>query len=465
MPSPSTGTFETIASIVLTQGLQEISFSNLPQNYQTLVLNFHGDFTYSSQSYLRFIINGSNTGQYRISSYVGILLLPGSGTAAVSWQQQNNTGLGFAQITPDASTRSLSSEMTLINYSRPTGWKAVLFDSRMNGGGGGYGGPEISSLTYDGPIRDFKLRFDNGLFSVGSSFTLYGLSAHQLKATGGDVITSSGNYWYHTFKTSGTFTPVANMTAEVLVVAGGGGGGFGKGGGGGAGGLVHHSSKSLLAGVSYTATIGAGGIGDLYVNGTNGSNTVFDNITAIGGGGGGTDYNPPTTKNGSAGGSGGGASRNGTVGATTQGNSGGGTGYGFAGGAGSEGVNAIFAGGGGGGAGQAGQVPTASGTRVAGKGGDGKNTWSTTTSFAHVDADGGYLAGGGGGSAYASGVNVDGGEGGRGAGGSGASYDTGANTNKGNDGVANFGAGGGGGTDNAAGGNGGSGIVIVRYEV
>ena len=50
-----------------------------------------------------------------------------------------------------------------------------------------------------------------------------------------------------TFTTSGTFTPLASGTVEVLVVAGGGGGGYGYGGGGGggAGGLVYHPTYSV----------------------------------------------------------------------------------------------------------------------------------------------------------------------------------------------------------------------------
>jgi hypothetical protein len=49
---------------------------------------------------------------------------------------------------------------------------------------------------------------------------------------------TDGTYWYHTFVSSGTFTPQKAISCDYLVVAGGGGGGQDdNGAGGGAGGL------------------------------------------------------------------------------------------------------------------------------------------------------------------------------------------------------------------------------------
>jgi hypothetical protein len=62
------------------------------------------------------------------------------------------------------------------------------------------------------------------------------------KATGGTVVVYDG-YYYHSFTSSGTFTPLQNITCDILIVAGGGSGGFGNGGGGGgAGGLLAFTS-------------------------------------------------------------------------------------------------------------------------------------------------------------------------------------------------------------------------------
>ena len=79
----------------------------------------------------------------------------------------------------------------------------------------------------------------------------------------------------------------ADLTCEVLLVAGGGGGGGGYyTGGGGAGGILHATSTTVQKG-TYSITIGQGGTGGTSngnTDGTNGGDTVFNNITAIGGG-------------------------------------------------------------------------------------------------------------------------------------------------------------------------------------
>jgi hypothetical protein len=122
---------------------------------------------------------------------------------------------------------------------------------------------------------------------------------------------------------------------EVLVVAGGGSGGTsspgnGGGGGGGAGGVIYNSAYQLNNSAAITVTVGAGGAGQTsdISQGNNGSNSVFDSLTAVGGGGGGSAAGGTTT--GRNGGSGGGA---GYVGYYDNFNSGTGTvGQGFRGG-------------------------------------------------------------------------------------------------------------------------------------
>jgi hypothetical protein len=42
------------------------------------------------------------------------------------------------------------------------------------------------------------------------------LSLNTAKATGGDSVTTDGTYWYHTFLSSGTFTPTEALTADYL---------------------------------------------------------------------------------------------------------------------------------------------------------------------------------------------------------------------------------------------------------
>ena len=73
---------------------------------------------------------------------------------------------------------------------------------------------------------------------------------------------------------------VLPMSGELLVVAGGGSGGTAfSGGGGGAGGVCYQSSR-LLSG-SFTVTIGAGGSAPSSDGNSNGTNSIFDTVTAI----------------------------------------------------------------------------------------------------------------------------------------------------------------------------------------
>lgn len=269
-------------------------------------------------------------------------------------------------------------------------------------------------------------------------------SAPALSITGG-TYTEAGGYAYHTFTTSGTLSVTGSIDIEYLVVAGGGPGGRGSasgigsgGSGGGAGGYL--SGTTTLADTDYTIVIGAGGpapsiSADAATN--NGGNSTAFGLTAIGGGHGSrkSSYAPAN------GGSGGG----GTPGTYYTGGAGT-SGQGYAGGTASSDSGDILAAGGGG-AGQAGKNPTAF---VPGNGGNGLQ-WS----------DGNYYAGGGAGGTWCQEATASGG-----LGGGGDSYNTGA---EGEAGAANTGGGGGGGYYCSGtyknGGNGGSGIVIVRYAL
>jgi hypothetical protein len=294
-------------------------------------------------------------------------------------------------------------------------------------------------------ITSIRIFLESGNYGVGSTFSLYGISAIggvTPKATGGTV-TSDATYWYHTFEMSGNFVPNQSLTCDYLVVAGGGGGGGdSRGGGGGAGGLrstvtasggspgTVESALSVTA-QRYAITVGGGGAGaGGDGTGTSGSNSIFSTITSTGGGGGAEGGVAGATKNGVSGGSGGGG------GGYTTGAGGSFTAnQGFAGGTGS--TNPFFGAGGGGGAGAAGASSTSD------NGGAGGNGVATSISGSSVT----YAGGGGGG------ATATGGAGGSGGGGAGANSAPTVGT-------INRGGGGGGGSNGAAG---GSGIVILRY--
>ena len=259
--------------------------------------------------------------------------------------------------------------------------------------------------------------------------------------------------------------PTGVTEIELLVVAGGGGGGGGRAGGGGAGGVIHDTSYTVVPGVVYDLSVGAGGAAGASwgTNGTDGSDSVW-NVNAEGSGitftadGGGKGSG--TTNNAYDGGSGGGSRYNTSAGGSaTQTSPTGATGYGNVGGASSG--SGTYSGGGGGGAGAVGGSSLSSG--VSGKGGAGGagREFSTFSSYGVS----GFFAGGGGGGAYPDSASSTGGAGGSGGGGTGARDYGGSITATA--GTANTGSGGGGGAESstAGGGAGGSGVILISYGI
>lgn len=312
-------------------------------------------------------------------------------------------------------------------------------------------------------ITSITFQCDVGTLVAGSSFAIYGVASVDIipeiapKASGGSVY-SDGTYYYHVFRGSGYFTPNKALTCDILQVAGGGGGGYGGAGtgGGGAGGLLGFTGQSLTSSVQYPVAVGSGGSGGTATNGTQGNGSQFAALTAsVGGGFGGGSYQTAGVTGGN-GGSGGGAGAGNT--GTNWGQSGGmpTSGQGFAGG-----VSESSGGGGGGGASQAG------GATVSGKGGNGVSTystWGSATSSGQNVSGTFWFAGGGGGSKY----EFTQGLGGSGGGGNSGVYGSAVIASSG---IANTGGGGGGGgyalniAGAQLGGNGGSGIVIIRYPM
>ena len=274
-----------------------------------------------------------------------------------------------------------------------------------------------SSDNINGASNDVKINYERG-----------GVSMVYVDATQGWIAYNAANE-------TATALGQLPIIGDYLVVAGGGSGGAGYGPGGGAGGY-REGNFSLVIGQEYAVTVGIGGT----INYANGSDSVFSSITSTGGGGGRED-----------GGSGGGGRYsdgipgNGNTPSTSpsQGNNGG-TGA----------LSGRYGTGGGGGAGGVGGAGSTA-SPAGGVGGVGK------ASDIKVRGTSVYYAGGGGGGEWSgnssSGINAAGGLGGGGIGAA-KGYGNGGN------GAANTGGGGGGSSDSGSiQGNGGSGVVILRY--
>ena len=300
-----------------------------------------------------------------------------------------------------------------------------------------------------------------------------------------------------------------STTCDILMIGGGGSGGVSDAGGGGAGACIVAIGQTFTAGI-YTIRVGKGGDGGFLSSSgvftktpTNGSNSSIFNqqgneiFRSVGGGRAGgvestADYSIAAAFVGKVGGCGGGAGfwqgNNSTSGGSastlnivngvsnigpsvtsTYGV------YGNSGGLSQQWTNGNYStanAGGGGGIGTVGSPGTAS-TNRAGVGGNGLNAVtinSVTYNFSNHFANGGvfgvngYIGGGGGGGGYSdSPAKISGGLGGGGTGD--CSNNNTLFSDAPTNGAPNTGSGGGGGCGNNGtnGGDGGSGIVIIRY--
>lgn len=446
--------YKLIASQTLGSDAATVTFTSIPSTYTDLVLKYSIRHTTGFFAGMSVQLNST-------SSVYSNTILYGTGSAVSTYGNTAGAYFSEAMFSIGASATAgvyATGELNIPNYtnSKPktiTSFGASEINSGSNrivGMSGLYNTTSaVSTLKIYDPINSYSML-------AGSTFYLYGITnvvgETGSKAVGG-VVTTAGGYTYHTFDTSGTFTPTTNITgAEVLTVAGGGGGGYYYGGGGGAGGLVYSSSQSFTSGVSYPAIVGAGGSFSSSIQGSNGTNSRFHSLTAaVGGGGGGTGAGAAGTyNNGIAGGSGGGGSSgynfnntNGTGGSATAG-------QGNAGGTGAKGASNA-AGGGGGGAGAVGGNGNA--TTPSTVGGAGLSTysaWGAATSTGQNVSGTYWYAGGGAGGTGTSNAGVGGNGGGGGEG------------SRGPNGLTKTG-GGGAASGTSEAGNGGSGIVIVRY--
>lgn len=376
-----------------------------------------------------------------------------------------------------ASTDSESNTLTYASSDLPS-WLS------LNSSTGSLTGtaPAVSSNT----TYSFTVTVSDGInAAVSRSFSIPVVAVGIL--TGG-TLSSDSTYYYRTFTGNGTLS-ISGLapSLDLLLIGGGGGGGNDVGSGGGAGGLYFRQSYTVASG-SYPVVIGAGGSGFTTSSPTDvspfqGVTSTFNSISANGGGAAGSWNNIPASAGGSGGGgpcralnvsnSGGAATQATTTPTYGFGNAGGNADHTYA-----QGYNNYAGGGGGGGAGAAGgngnQGWSSGGNSTYGVGGAGKYISQFAVSGMGDPDFSGWFAGGGGasddgGSAWGYGGKGGGGDGNNrsilnGTGTGGYYYINGKPSTGG-------GGGGGGSLPNSAshggngnmGGNGGSGVMIIRY--
>ena len=316
----ATNTYVELDKVTVSTATPSITFTNINQGYTDLVLVLSGTKTGASGEGIALRVgNGSlDTG----SNYSDTILW---GTGSSPGGTNRTTSQNRSRITYYAAWISSAISIDTVhfmNYSSTTTFKTIL--SRANTANQGVDAT-VSLWRSTSAINTISVYPFADNFAEGTTASLYGILAEGIspapKATGG-VLSADSTYYYHTFTSTGNFTPLQSLTCDYFIVAGGGGagatvGGGWSGGGGGGGGYRTFSSVSFASGTAYTATIGAGGAGG---SGSGGTGSIGTNTTLVGGaistattggGGGGTSKeNGNTQTNGTAGGSGGGAPQN-----------------------------------------------------------------------------------------------------------------------------------------------------------
>jgi hypothetical protein len=454
----STNTYVALDTKTISTAATSVEFIDIPQNYTDLIVVA----TLSSASDGEGISFQVGNGTIDTNNNYSRTVISGADdNGAASFRQANQSSISLQYAIGIGSNQPSLYQIHFMNYSNTSTIKTFLANSSSFRG---TSTNKKEAMRLGGQWRSTsainRIKFNCTVnINVGSTFTLYGIASSNIvapKAIGG-TITQDSTHTYHTFGATGTFTPQQSLTCDVLVVAGGGGG---SAAGAGAGGLLGFASQSLTT-TGYTVTVGAGGAGvfNAASQGVNGIDSQFGSLTLVKGGGGGA-AGGGNAVSGSNGGSGGGAFMGGAANSGAVASGGSPTsGQGYAGGNSYPQQSSKSSSGGGGGAGAAGGTPSVN--DYAGAGGIGLSTyssWGIVTGTGENVSGTIYYAGGGGGGYYVNGGYLLGGAGG---GGSGTSNNSIGTTN----GKSLTGGGGGGAYSPtyAQGGNGGSGLVIIRY--
>ena len=393
-----------------------------------------------------YVLSSSNTLVPRILTEVG------NGSNYIS---RLNTALNTR--IDNTSNYILSTSNSLAN-GISSQWTNVSSGIHYNTSNVGIGttNPTSKLHIYDDSTNNTKLIIENNFTNTESLPTAITVNGAASTTIGTTERCISFPYSGSGTNMSYTFTTTENLLCDILLVGGGGGGGFDGSGGGGGGEVKYYTDfttsfktgfSAILTQGTYTVNVGSGG-----ARATSGTSAASNgNITEIKNNAGITLF--------SAGGGGGGGSRN-TSGASGVGG-GGGAGHGpestyiggtsiSSGGIGGNPSAGWSGGGGGGGANVANKNGGNGSSSIAGSGGVGAIIDITGSSV-------GY-GGGGAGGTYAGLTQRTGTQGG-GNGGTNTTIPTSGATGTG-------GGGGGGGIDEPSysAGNGGSGIVIIRYR-
>jgi hypothetical protein len=164
-------TYEPIATTTLSSATSSVTFSSISGSYTDLILVFEG--TSSAVDSLFARVNSDTASNYSATEFRG----DGSTPGASRFSNISYLYLGY-NVSMDSTNRA-NAIIHFMNYSNSTTYKTVL--SRFNrAGGSSYPGTAVYVNLWRSTSAITSIQmidYGGGSFSVGSTFTLYGIAA------------------------------------------------------------------------------------------------------------------------------------------------------------------------------------------------------------------------------------------------------------------------------------------------
>lgn len=159
---------EYINSVVLTANASEITFSNIPQNYQdlTIVTSADTDYTFASTQSIFIRLNGDSA-----SNYSATWLL-GNGSAASSSRNSNNSsGIYIGEV---SATLNYVTPLTvnIFSYSNTNTFKTAISDSSV---ASAWITTQVGLWRSATAISSVSLYASGYNFTAGTNATLWGV--------------------------------------------------------------------------------------------------------------------------------------------------------------------------------------------------------------------------------------------------------------------------------------------------
>ena len=157
-----TNTYTPLATLTLTGTDSEIIFASIPSTYRDLILVVNGFTSSNFQFQTRF--NGDSGSNY---PYVQMYAAPGSGSdsGTLSHVRAVFGGSGYAEV----------ATLQIMDYSATDKQKTVL--ARENAIANSWVGARASRWANTAAINSISLTPVSGTFSIGSTFSLYGIAS------------------------------------------------------------------------------------------------------------------------------------------------------------------------------------------------------------------------------------------------------------------------------------------------